>query len=794
MKRFVILLGVLVLLSAGCSHDSGGGSKNRPVVPGTQSTDLEKYWYKNTSFYHIWVKSFATGALQNSESYSGTFNGIKANLDYIKDEVGCDGIWLSPIFQCANNGGAQNYNMHGYDTTNFEEVNSNFGTADQLGELITACHEKGMKIIFDFVPNHTSSSHPWFGLSCNNDSTYKDWYVWDANGNSHNPCNVDTHGHSEGGAWFWNNTRGMYYYGAFGDSMPDLNYNNAAVREYMLGIAKKWLDFGFDGIRVDACQYLVETDASPAGTAGTHAFFKELRALLETYTESPKFMVGETWVENDRSTLNAYFGTQANPEFNMVFDFDAGRPILSTVQAQSDKTGDTLRGNPNNFEGEGYGTFLANHDVYEDRIGTEFNGDSYCIKLATAMSLMRSTVPFIYYGQEIGMKAPNGGYAATNYSDMEMRYCFKWDEAKTQKQTANSILKLNKALNTLRKDYPQAFACGTMTKVSSNNSKVLAYTINGADAKLLCVFNISENAIASVNLTGGTITGGESSTLVGDTADSAESTFTSGNAVIKGIAPYAYRVYLMNDNSGTNYFDDEEYTSGDTHIATKIYLRGFASDGWSWTPSEDQSMTRSIVNNFYIWKQDIEIINTGDKEFKFTASSSSYDTAWGGVNGITLSPETEFIAVTKNGSTNIKVNIPSAGTYTVIFNQNAGTVKVVPKSTDTDPSDFVYLRGIPGWDANKCIPVPLTGTGIYSLTIAPNDDVDYSFKFCKTADSWSGKQWASPTSSALILSDGVSAATGNDTEGGNLQVHMDKGNSYLFELNISTNKVTVTKQ
>lgn len=227
--------------------------------------------------------------------------------------------------------------------------------------------------------------------------------------------------------------------------------------------------------------------------------------------------------------------------------------------------------------------------------------------------------------------------------------------------------------------------------------------------------------------------------------------------------------------------------------ATKIYLRGFASDGWSWTPSEDQSMTRSIVNNFYIWKQDITCTE-GNKTFKFTASSSSYDTAWGGVNGITLSPGTEFIAVTKKDSDNITVNIPSAGIYTVIFNQNTGTVKVVPKSADTDPSDFVYLRGIPGWDANKCIPVPLTGTGIYSLTIAPNDDVDYSFKFCKTADSWSGKQWASPTSSALLLSDGVASVTGSDSQSGNLQVHMDKGNSYLFELNINTNKVTVTKQ
>lgn len=801
MKRNGLFLGLIFVLLASCSTGSDSGSFINPVTPdsGSQTSNLDKYWYKNTSFYHIWVKSFATGSGVNSTTKSGTFNGIKANLDYIKDEVGCDGIWLSPIFDCAGKGDAQTSNMHGYDTTNFEAVNPKFGTEQNLADLITACHSKGIKIIFDFVPNHTSDAYEWFLKSCAGDEKYKDWYVWSDSGNSLNPCGVNTSNNrggtgdknpcAAGGAWFYKPSRGKYYYGAFGDGMPDLNYNNPEVQEYMLGIAKKWLDFGFDGIRVDACQYLVETNSQAAGTAGTHAFFARLRELLETYTESPKFMIGETWVEGSRSTLDDYFGSSAKPEFNMVFDFDAGRPILSSIQNQKDDTGDTLRGNPDAFEGMGYGTFLANHDVYEDRIGTEFDGDMYSIKQATALSLMRPTVPFIYYGQEIGMKAPNGGFVATNYSDMEMRYCFDWSAANAQKTQTNSVLKLNKALNAVRKAYPKTFAGGKITKLSSNDSKVLAYTISSSDAKLLCVYNLSEKAISSVTVSGATVVAGEASTLIGDTAASAASSFAGGSAVIKGLAPYSYRVYLMGDSSANNYFDDETYEAGGEHIASKIYLRGLSSDGWTWDPGEEQVMTRSVENNCNIWKQQFTCSQAGDKEFKLSASNSDWTKAWGGVTGKKIAVGTEFIAVTSTDSKNIVVDIPSDGTYTVIFNQTLGTVKVV-SSSYAEPTNAVYLRGIPSWDSYKCIKVPQTSSGVYSVVMAPGSAGTYSFKFSKNPDNWNGGDWGSGIDSELSVSLGTETSIGSG--GGNLKVNLTAGTSYKFVLNTTTNKLTVT--
>lgn len=803
MKRLSVLFIFLCLMLMGCSHDSGSGNSSGPVQPGSQSTNLEKYWYKNTSFYHIWVKSFATGANDNSKSASGTFNGIKANLNYIKNEVGCDGIWLSPIFDCAGTGGSETFNMHGYDTINFENVNSMFGNETDLAALITDCHNNGMKIIFDFVPNHTSDNHEWFKKSCNNDSTYKDWYVWSETGNSLNPCSVNTTNNrggkndknpcEAGGAWFYNKSRGKYYYGAFGDGMPDLNYNNEDVVNKMLEIAKKWLDFGFDGIRVDACQYLVETETQAAGTTGTHNFFKKLRALIDEYEDAPKFMIGETWVENNRSTLDQYFGSSSSPEFNMVFDFDAGRPILSTVQNQADNLGSTLRGNPNTFDGLGYGTFLCNHDVYEDRIGTEFNGDSYSIKLATAMSLMRSTVPFIYYGQEIGMKAPNGGYASTNYSDMEMRYRFDWTEATKQKTQAGSILKLNKALNTLRKDFPQTFACGTMTKLTPNDSKVLAYTINGADGKLLCVFNVSEKSIETVQLTGNSIEGGDYSTLVGDTAASAESSLTNGKAVVKGLAPYAYRVYLMNDSSKENYFDDEVYSEGEEHIATRVYLRGFSDDEWSWTPTEDNHMTRSIEGNSYVWKQNVTV-TTGTKEFKLSLSNNDWVTAWGSNSSTAyFAVGTEFIPLSTKDSKNIRVLISTAGEYTVVFNQTVGTVKIV-SSSYTEPENVVYMRGVTSWDNNKGIKIPEISAGVYSAVISPSSGGTFSFKFTKNPDNWN-KQWGgNSTTGDVLITDGLETSVSTDGSCKNLSYSMTGGSSYLVVLNTTTNKISITKQ
>ena len=132
------------------------------VDPENQSTDLKDGWWNDTAFYHIWVKSFC----DSNGDGCGDFNGIKSKLDYIKNDLGCDGIWLSPIFECDYKTKSSSGNMHGYDVNDYYAVNSYFGTEDDLLSLIDACHEQGIKIIFDFVPNHTGKGNAWFTNSC----------------------------------------------------------------------------------------------------------------------------------------------------------------------------------------------------------------------------------------------------------------------------------------------------------------------------------------------------------------------------------------------------------------------------------------------------------------------------------------------------------------------------------------------------------------------------------------------------------------------------------------------------
>lgn len=367
-----------------------------------QSTCLGAGWERDASFYHIWVKSFAdssTGPL--SGDGCGDLDGIREKLDYIKNEVGCDAIWLSPIFSCEGRGTSPGYNMHGYDTTDYYAINPLFGTEDDLSELLAAAHLKGMKVIFDFVPNHTSTAHPWFVFSANRMNGKDDWYLWSAEDRFWNPMGgTDT--------WHHNSTRGSYYYGAFWSGMPDLNFRNREVREELKNVARYWLNFGFDGLRMDAVRYLVEESSRYVDTQATHDWYAELRSdVIDAYGSvpggSPKFMVCESWINNDRSALDDYFGTADRAEFDMAFDFDfAGRLYYSIItgnDAVSSMGG--LYASSVGAE-KRYGAFLSNHDTFSSRPATFFEGDR--LELYTALSLLQSATPFVYYGNEIAQK------------------------------------------------------------------------------------------------------------------------------------------------------------------------------------------------------------------------------------------------------------------------------------------------------------------------------------------------------------------------------------------------------
>ena len=614
-----------------------------------QSTGLEDGWWNDTAFYHIWVKSFC----DSNGDGCGDFNGIKSKLDYIKNDLGCDGIWLSPIFECDYKSKSPSGNMHGYDVKDYYAVNSYFGTEDDLLSLIQACHDKNIKIIFDFVPNHTGKGNAWFTNSCEGGNK-KDWYVWNNSKLNWNP------GMGSSDTWHKNPKGNDYYYAAFWEGQPDLNFRNYEVREEMKNVVRYWLNKGFDGLRVDAVRYLIETEKSLVDTPETHAWFNELRTeVIDSYKEiSPKFMVCEAWIENNRSALDAYFGSEQKPEFNMVLDFDQGRGCYNSIYYYDGRIlASTLYENPS--ERKAYGTFIGNHDEYMGRIGTWYSGYVPGIKLITAMSLLRPTVPFIYYGNEIGMQ--EGNYNG----DLRLRTKLNWTNVEKQRNDDSSILSLNKALLALRKEYPSLFKNGTVKELKSSTVNtetknplytVAAYTISDGKDTLLCVFSLENVSDNKFWFDSGDLDISSYSVLIG--VNNEKNLSLDGSDIkVEYIAPYETRVYYIGDDKKEMLFTDK-----------RLFLRG-DMNGWGY----DEMLYDSEKRCFDLWYK----LDPDSYQFKFDAYCDwtlSYGSGEENTAGKTVPLDKEMQTSTEKGeNTNFLFTPLSSGTYRFTFYEDDNT-------------------------------------------------------------------------------------------------------------------------
>lgn len=384
--------------------------------PGLQH---DPQWYRRAIFYEVMVRSF----VDSDGDGVGDFQGLISKLDYL-EWLGVDALWLPPFYASPLLDG-------GYDVADYRTVLPEYGTLDDFRELVTQAHQRNMRIVTDLVVNHTSDQHEWFHKSRTEPhGPYGDYYVWSDTDELWPDIRI-IFSDTEQSNWAFDSERRQFYFHRFFSHQPDLNYGNPAVQQEIFDVARFWLDMGVDGFRLDAVPYLYESDEGLGESEPeTHEFVRALRGLLDD--EYPgKVLIAEA--NQQPREVAEYFGTAAQPQCHMAFDFPVmprvfyalrSQQVASLVEVLSDATviPDTAA----------WGVFLRNHDelslemvtdeerqalygwyAYDPRmrinvgirrrLATLLDNSRHELELAHALLLSLPGAPFLYYGDEIAM-------------------------------------------------------------------------------------------------------------------------------------------------------------------------------------------------------------------------------------------------------------------------------------------------------------------------------------------------------------------------------------------------------
>jgi alpha-amylase len=393
-------------------------------------------WHKDAVVYHLWVAAFR----DSDGDGTGDLRGIISELDGLK-AMGVDSLWLSPFFENAS--GPRN--LHGYDVTDHFRVDPRFGTNDDARDLVRESHARGMRLVFDFVPNHVSHRHPWFVDSRDASSPKREWFLWRESRPESGWTGFD--GRSD---WHADPGGGGFYYGIFWSGMPDLNHRHPEVRQALAAAARFWLDMGFDGIRMDAVKYLFENTGGRGEMADQEdlpesiAWFESWRReVMDPYAEKgfAKFMVAENWTENRRS-LEKWFSHEGRPSFHMTLNF----PLLpALVRLDPLLARDVWEWGGSLPEDAWLGNFASNHDMAADRPGTLFAERPDQLRAQAAWLMLGPGTPFLYYGNEIGQRQ------GSEAGDRRHRHPLDWDEVARQRADPDSLWHWHRRLAELRR-------------------------------------------------------------------------------------------------------------------------------------------------------------------------------------------------------------------------------------------------------------------------------------------------------------------------------------------------------
>lgn len=339
-------------------------------------------WWNDAVFYEVFVRSF----YDSDGDGVGDIPGLIEKLDYINDgdpsttdDLGATGIWLMPI--------AVSPSYHGYDVTDYYTVDPEYGTNEDFKRLMDEAHARGIRVIVDLVLNHSSREHPWFEASQNPDSEFRDWYVWE---------DEDPGYRGPDGQKVWIKGDEGYYYAVFWEGMPDLNYTNPDVTAEMYTTAEYWLtEMGVDGFRLDAIKHMIEDGQAQENTRLTHNWMEDFFTFYKS-VEPNALTVGEAWTGTQQ--VVEYTGD----EVDIAFQFDLALDIINSAgSGLAPIYQDTQQLIVDSFPPNQYATFITNHD--QNRVIDQFRGDRAKARLAASILLTSPGVPFVYYGEEIGM-------------------------------------------------------------------------------------------------------------------------------------------------------------------------------------------------------------------------------------------------------------------------------------------------------------------------------------------------------------------------------------------------------
>ncbi|KRB56132.1 glycosyl hydrolase [Flavobacterium sp. Root186] len=352
-----------------------------------QKTAIDKKWWKETVFYQIYMPSYADS---NGDGY-GDFKGMTQKLDYLK-ELGIKGIWLTPFLTSPKVD-------NGYDIANYYEVDPTYGTKADFDTFLNEAHKRGIKVIIDMVLNHTSTDCKWFQESRKSkDNRYRDYYIWEDE-----PNNWESF--FGGTAWEKDAATSQYYYHKFDKKMADLNWSNPKVVDEVQNILRFWLDAGVDGFRLDVINFLTtngitkdnpikngqQEHLNDINQEGVKNAMKIIKSTVNEYNN--RFIVGE--IGSDKiEVLKQY---QSQELLDVVFNFNFG----SIKEFSTQRIFDELQSMEKNMSN--YPTlFFGSHDMPRmiDRLA---GGNTDRATALAALILTAKGVPFIYYGEEIGM-------------------------------------------------------------------------------------------------------------------------------------------------------------------------------------------------------------------------------------------------------------------------------------------------------------------------------------------------------------------------------------------------------